>query len=393
MANLTHKDIQKPLPENTSEEIISVVEEVFSVAKKRALKAKVKKDVIETLKSTKIKRTSNKTASKKVVKDLVKNKSVNILENEINIEENIFASMSNIEKYAAKLLADKIFDSMGDVESFVAKSIKVVSLPKGETVLEKPQNHLDLKRSEEVENQEIYNKNQGFFASMFLKPNINELDLRERPTANSTAKTLKNSYSLEDRIMAFEKVEKKEDPNRRPFKIYTKASEIPLNTLSIKKAPKKSFFFGVEKTSLYTIMFLGIVIVSWFSYSYAYQNFIKKPNLSIADKVNLIAALPDPTKYRIYKIDKPDASIMKNEGFKDALMGDYVVAYLDGSKAIIYRESSNKIINILTINNAVEAKPVEKEITKIASTTKPIEKTTEKPLIIKKTTSSTTKKK
>jgi hypothetical protein len=74
-------------------------------------------------------------------------------------------------------------------------------------------------------------------------------------------------------------------------------------------------------------------------------------NQELVSRVGQLLQLPEgePTVATV-----SDASKLKDEFYKNAQNGDKVLFYVKGKKAILYRPSTNKIINVapLTINNS-----------------------------------------
>jgi hypothetical protein len=56
--------------------------------------------------------------------------------------------------------------------------------------------------------------------------------------------------------------------------------------------------------------------------------------------------LPTDDSPQLFEIDDPKQLIGKQAFFKDVLKGDKLLVYPKSAKAVVYRESSDKIINI-----------------------------------------------
>jgi hypothetical protein len=67
---------------------------------------------------------------------------------------------------------------------------------------------------------------------------------------------------------------------------------------------------------------------------------------SLTEKVSKFTALPSDDAPQLFEITDPIQLVGKKAFFKDAQKGDKVLVYVKSAKAIIYRESTDKIINV-----------------------------------------------
>jgi hypothetical protein len=66
----------------------------------------------------------------------------------------------------------------------------------------------------------------------------------------------------------------------------------------------------------------------------------------LQDKISKFITLPTDDPPQLFEIDDPKQLIDKQAFFKDVLKGDKLLVYPKSAKAVVYRESSDKIINI-----------------------------------------------
>jgi len=98
-----------------------------------------------------------------------------------------------------------------------------------------------------------------------------------------------------------------------------------------------------------------------------YQEIKKNPDIvakeetaALKEKVGALMVLPsneEPTVATITDVDK----LKEQDFFKDAKNGDKLLAYVENKKAILYRPSTNKIINVAPIYISTETDDTTKE--------------------------------
>jgi hypothetical protein len=66
----------------------------------------------------------------------------------------------------------------------------------------------------------------------------------------------------------------------------------------------------------------------------------------LQEKISKFITLPTDDSPQLFEIDDPKQLIGKQAFFKDVLKGDKLLVYPKSAKAVVYRESSDKIINI-----------------------------------------------
>lgn len=108
-----------------------------------------------------------------------------------------------------------------------------------------------------------------------------------------------------------------------------------------------------NKNILMVIVLVVLVVVAYFGYSYwtkqnnspeAQAQKLQEQKNTILEKVGALVEVPneEPVMFTVN-----DANLLKSQQafFKDAENGDVLLVYQTNSKAIIYREKTNKIVN------------------------------------------------
>ena len=137
---------------------------------------------------------------------------------------------------------------------------------------------------------------------------------------------------------------------------------------------------GSGKSAFSKIIIIAIVIIAVIVSSYFYiqhqkdQKLLKNPTLvaaeetkSLVAKVSNIIELPkgeDPTVATVSDKSK----LADQPFFANAQNGDRVLIYTKAKKAILYRPSTNKIIEVAPINNTVSQSSASASASKSAST-------------------------
>jgi hypothetical protein len=125
--------------------------------------------------------------------------------------------------------------------------------------------------------------------------------------------------------------------NKKPklISVITKKKHISLSKLSIVFALAFAILYGAAKVVPPAISF-GINIFA--------------NDLSIQAKVAKLIKLQDLSP-KIYKVQDTAALKSKNPFYQAVEPGDYVLVYNTDQKVLIYRESSNIIVNMETVSN------------------------------------------
>ncbi len=134
-----------------------------------------------------------------------------------------------------------------------------------------------------------------------------------------------------------------------PVPINQKFHEVP----EVQKAPVqksnygsflKKFFIGL----FVIIMVLGIGLGSKIVFNYK-LNTKQQTADNVIEAVGKLVTLPEnetPTVATVTELEP-----LKDQAFfKDAMIGDKVLVYKTSSKAILYRPSTNKVVNVSSLN-------------------------------------------
>ena len=119
----------------------------------------------------------------------------------------------------------------------------------------------------------------------------------------------------------------------------------------------------MKKGILITILAVIILALGFgtFYFYNKYQEIKKNPDIvakeetaELKEKVGTLMVLPsneEPTVATITDVSK----LQEQDFFKDAKNGDKLLAYVENKKAILYRPSTNKIINVAPIYISTES--------------------------------------
>lgn len=109
-----------------------------------------------------------------------------------------------------------------------------------------------------------------------------------------------------------------------------------------------------NKNVFYGVIVLVVLIAGYFGWT-KYQEMQNTPEAqqakaveeknSILAKIGQLTVLPTDEEPVLFTVN--DANLLKSQQafFKDAANGDVLLVYQQGGKALIYRESENKIVN------------------------------------------------
>lgn len=112
------------------------------------------------------------------------------------------------------------------------------------------------------------------------------------------------------------------------------------------------------------LLLLGALGGTWYFYN-KYQQLRKNPSAAVqadtkalVDRVGKLMELPTGETPTIATIQDKD-KLKDQPFFKDAQNGDKILIYAQAKKAIIFRESNNKIINVgpIAINDTSQTTP------------------------------------
>ena len=114
------------------------------------------------------------------------------------------------------------------------------------------------------------------------------------------------------------------------------------------------FLFKRKKIFLvWTIVFIIVATSGYFNYQYfKLSKDLKKPNTDVSkiiEKVSKLMILPKNETPTVATVSDPEA-LKSQKFFYNAAKDDKVIIYSNAEKAILYRPSENKIVEIAPIN-------------------------------------------
>jgi hypothetical protein len=125
--------------------------------------------------------------------------------------------------------------------------------------------------------------------------------------------------------------------------------------VSMRESGQDTLDFLHEKiieNKMYLVLFCIAILGMSFYY---FQFYNKEEALNPIQKVAQIAITPENESPTVYKISA-GAEILKNPLFAKAVVGDTVMVYNTAKIIYIYREESNKIVNIIQMNETPTVK-------------------------------------
>jgi len=129
---------------------------------------------------------------------------------------------------------------------------------------------------------------------------------------------------------------------------------------TITQAPKKAIFKKIfTKKIIFRVLFAVVLLVAIGAAGYFYFQIVqlKKTPANVAaaqlkdtvDKVSRLILLPSDETPTIASVSDP--ALLKNQPFFDkAQKGDKVLIYANAKEAVLYRPSTNMIINVAPVN-------------------------------------------
>lgn len=128
----------------------------------------------------------------------------------------------------------------------------------------------------------------------------------------------------------------------------------------VKKSKKK---ISLKKAAVVVVFLIAVGAAGYFYYQYndiknnteeAIAEKNQEDSNRVTDKLKVILFIPEEAgQPTVARVDDPEVLKKANPDFyKNAAVGDYLILY--PNRAIIYRESSNQIINIAPIVNTDE---------------------------------------
>lgn len=98
---------------------------------------------------------------------------------------------------------------------------------------------------------------------------------------------------------------------------------------------------------------LGLAMVGFVSFSgYIAYAYFSGANTDLVQKVGAHAVLPTGESPKVYIIQSEKSEIFQNPLFKGIKVGDNVLSYTNAGKVYIYRNSEDKIVNIVNLNES-----------------------------------------